>query len=32
MKLEVKEIEEEIKRQNKKIEPLIRYYNDKEEK
>ena len=32
MKLEVKEIEEEIKKQNKKIEPLIRYYNDKEEK
>ena len=32
MKLEVKEIEEEIKRQNKKIEPLIRYYNDREEK
>ena len=32
IKLEVKEIEEEIKRQNKKIEPLIRYYNDKEEK
>ena len=32
MKLEVKEIEEEIKKQNKKIEPLIRYCNDKEEK
>ena len=32
MKLEVKEIEKEIKKQNKKIEPLIRYYNDKEEK
>ena len=32
MKLEVKEIEEEIKRQNKKIEPLIRYYKDSEEK
>ena len=32
MKLEVKEIEEEIKRQNKKIEPLIRYCNDKEKK
>ena len=32
IKLEVKEIEEEIKKQNKKIEPLIRYYNDSEEK
>ena len=32
MKLEVKEIEEEIKRKNKKIKPLIRYYNDREEK
>ncbi|MHB9307313.1 DKNYY domain-containing protein [Fusobacterium polymorphum] len=32
MKLEVKEIEEEINRKNKKIEPLIRYYNDREEK
>ena len=32
IKLEIKEIEEEIKKQNKKIEPLIKYYNDKEEK
>ena len=32
IKLEVKEIEEEIKKQNKKIEPLIRYCNDKEKK
>ena len=32
MKLEVKEIEEEIKKQNKKIEPLIKYYKDREEK
>ena len=32
MKLEMKEIEEEIKKQNKKIEPLIKYYKDREEK
>ena len=32
IKLEIKEIEEEIKKQNKKIEPLIKYYNDREEK
>ena len=32
IKLEIKEIEEEIKKQNKKIEPLIKYYNDSEEK
>ena len=31
MKLEMKEIDEEIKRQNKKIESLIRSYNDNEE-
>ena len=30
MKLEMKEIDEEIKRQNKKIESLIRSYNDNE--
>lgn len=30
IKLEIKEIEEEIKKQNKKIEPLIKYYNDRE--
>ncbi|WP_324270261.1 DKNYY domain-containing protein [Fusobacterium polymorphum] len=32
IKLEIKEIEEEIKKQNKKIEPLIKYYNDREKK
>ena len=32
IKLEIKEIEEEIKKQNKKIEPLIKYYKDREEK
>ena len=32
MKLEMKKIDEEIKKKNKKIEPLIRYYSDKEEK
>ena len=32
MKLEMKEIDEKIKRQNKKIEALIRNYNDREEK
>ena len=32
MKLEMKEIEEEIKKQNKKIEPLIKYYKDRKEK
>lgn len=31
MKLEMKKIDEEIKRQNKKIEPLIKSYNDKKE-
>ena len=31
VKLETKEIDEEIKRQNKKIEPLIKSYNDKKE-
>lgn len=31
MKLEMKEIDEEIKRQNKKIESLIRSYDDEEE-
>ncbi len=32
IKLEIKEIEEEIKKQNKKIEPLIKYYNDRKKK
>ena len=32
IKLEIKEIKEEIKKQNKKIEPLIKYYKDREEK
>ena len=31
MKLEMKKIDEEIKKQNKKIEPLIKSYNDKKE-
>ena len=31
MKLEMKKIDEEIKRQNKKIELLIKSYNDKKE-
>ena len=31
VKLEMKKIDEEIKKQNKKIEPLIKSYNDKKE-